>query len=475
MRRLSNLPIRWRLTVLYGSILSLILVVFASGVYYYFENSLQASIDAKIKSMGEVISSSLTDVRDPSLFGNFERYLENVLGRKPKGKFIQIIDSAGRIGARMNDIEAQSLPSSFNTLERALSGQTVYETIERVKPRLRMVTIPIMDENRKVTSIVQVGTSLEDFDETMKRLLIIMIIAIPTSIASTIAIGYAAARKALKPVDKMRKTAFKITSRNLGERIDIGRRRDELGKLAQTFNEMIDRLQDGFQRINQFSSDVSHELKTPLTIIKGETEVALRKERTVDEYKTILESHLEEVDQMTRIIEDLLLLSKADKGEMRMSVENMDARDLIMNVYSDMRLLSQQKGVHLVAETMADTKLRGDELKLRRMLRNIVDNGIKYTQAGGTVEISSRTNDGFITMEVRDTGIGIAKEDLRYIFDRFYRADRARKRESGSGLGLSISKWIVEAHGGTIEVESQASSGSLFVIRLPLGGGAHDA
>jgi heavy metal sensor kinase len=475
MRRLSNLPIRWRLTLLYGGILSLILVVFGSGVYYYFENSLQASIDAKIKSMGEVISSSLTDVRDPTLFGNFERYLENVLGRKPKGKFIQIIDSAGRIGARMNDIEAQSLSSSFSTLEQAYSGQTVYETIERVKPRLRMVTIPIMDDTRKVTSIVQVGTSLEDFDETMKRLLIIMIIAIPTSIASTIAIGYAAATKALKPVDKMRKTAFKITSRNLGERIDLGRRKDELGKLAQTFNEMIDRLQDAFQRINQFSSDVSHELKTPLTIIKGETEVALRKERTVEEYKSILVSHLEEADQMTRIIEDLLLLSKADKDEIRMSIETIDVRDLIMNVYTDMRLFAHQKDVRLVAETLTDTKLRGDELKLLRMLRNIVDNGIKYTQAGGTVEISSELNDGMVTILVRDTGIGIDREDLKYVFDRFYRADRSRKRESGSGLGLSISKWIAEAHGGTIDVESQISSGSLFSIRLPLGGGVHGA
>lgn len=475
MRRLSNLPIRWRLTLLYGGILSLILVVFGSGVYYYFENSLQASIDAKIKSMGEVISSSLTDVRDPSLFGNFERYLENVLGRKPKGKFIQIIDSAGRIGARMNDIEAQSLSSSFSTLEQAYSGQTVYETIERVKPRLRMVTIPIMDDTRKVTSIVQVGTSLEDFDETMKRLLIIMIIAIPTSIASTIAIGYAAATKALKPVDKMRKTAFKITSRNLGERIDLGRRKDELGKLAQTFNEMIDRLQDAFQRINQFSSDVSHELKTPLTIIKGETEVALRKERTVEEYKSILVSHLEEADQMTRIIEDLLLLSKADKDEIRMSIETIDVRDLIMNVYTDMRLFAHQKDVRLVAETLTDTKLRGDELKLLRMLRNIVDNGIKYTQAGGTVEISSELNDGMVTILVRDTGIGIDREDLKYVFDRFYRADRSRKRESGSGLGLSISKWIAEAHSGTIDVESQISSGSLFSIRLPLGGGVHGA
>ena len=181
---------------------------------------------------------------------------------------------------------------------------------------------------------------------------------------------------------------------------------------------------------------MSHELKTTLTIIKGETEVALRKERTVEEYKSILASHLEETDQMTRIIEDLLLLSKADKDEMRMSIETVDVRDLIMNVYADMRLFARQKDVQLVAETLTDTKLRGDELKLTRMLRNIVDNGIKYTQAGGTVEISSQLNDGMVTIVVRDTGIGIAREDLKYVFDRFIRADDQENWGKAKRFGL---------------------------------------
>ena len=154
-----NLPIKWKLTLWYGLILALILVVFSSGVYVYFRNSLQKSIDAKIKSLGEVISSSITDTHNVSVFGNFERYLENVLGKKPKGKLIQIMDRTGRIGARMNDIETETLPSNFSTLERALQGEIVYETIERVRPRLRMVTIPIMN-NKKVSSIIQVGTSL---------------------------------------------------------------------------------------------------------------------------------------------------------------------------------------------------------------------------------------------------------------------------------------------------------------------------
>ncbi|OPY70500.1 MAG: Sensor kinase CusS [Syntrophorhabdaceae bacterium PtaU1.Bin034] len=471
MRRLSNLPIRWRLTILNGVILSLILVVFSGGVYIYFRNSLQKSIDAKIKSMGDVISSSMTDVHDPSLFGNFERYLENVLGRKPKGRLIQIMDSSGRIGAKSNDIETENMVTSFATIEQAKSGEIVYETLERTRPRLRVITIPIL-ENKKVTSIVQVGTSLEDFDETTRRLLMILIIGIPTSISVIIGVGYYMAKKSLKPVDQIRKTAIKISSRNLDEYIDIGPRKDELGKLAETFNDMISRLRDAFQRINQFSIDVSHELKTPLTILKGGTEVALRKDRESREYKVLLASHLEEIDRMSTIIDDLLLLSKADTGKMQLSLEEVEIKDLIMEVYMDMKIFAEKKDVDLVVGDLNDTKLKGDDLKLRRMLWNIVDNGIKYTQTGGKVEISTAIDDGYIRINVRDTGVGIADADIKYIFDRFYRADRARTRESGTGLGLSISKWIAEAHKGTIEVESAASIGTVFSVKLPVTGGS---
>ncbi|MCX5802377.1 MAG: ATP-binding protein [Proteobacteria bacterium] len=463
-----DLPIKWRLTVWYGGILALILIVFSSGVYIYFKNSLQKSIDTKIKSIGEVLSSSLTEAHNTSIFGNFERYLENVLGRKPKGKFIQIIDSSGRIGAKMSDIETETVPTSFSTLERALKGEVIYETIEGARPRLRIVTIPIVEENKKVTSIVQVGTSLEDFDETMKKLLIIMIISIPTSISVTIVIGYFMAKKALKPVDQIRKAAIKISSSNLDERIDIGKRRDELSRLAETFNDMITRLKDAFQRINQFSIDVSHELKTPLTILKGETEVTLRKDRENEDYRKLLKSHLEEVDRMTRIVDDLLLLSKADAEEIKLTIEDIALRDLVVDICMDMKIFADNKGIELIVSELEDVRLKGDELKLRRMLWNVVQNGIKYTQKGGKVEISSYVNNGYVWIDVKDNGVGISEKDMKYIFDRFYRGDKSRRRESGSGLGLSISKWIAEAHRGVIEVKSRPLEGSLFSIKLPI-------
>ncbi len=462
-----NLPIKWRLTLWYGGVLSLILIIFASGIFIYFKNSLQDSIDAKIRSIGEVLSSSMTEAHGASVFGNFERYLENVLGRKPKGKFIQIMDTSGRIGAKMSDIEGEALPTSFNALERAMRGEIVYETIERTKPRLRMVTIPIMD-NKKVTSVVQVGTSLEDFDETIRKLLLIMIISIPTSIIVTIVVGYFMAKKALRPVDQIRRAAVKISSSNLDEKIDITGRRDELGRLAETFNAMIGRLKDAFQRINQFSIDVSHELKTPLTILKGETEVALRKEREKDDYRKLLLSNLEEIDRMSCIIDDLLLLSKADTKEIKLNIEEVALRDLIMDVCMNMKVVADKKSVELQISELEDVRLKGDELKLRRMLLNVVENGIKYSHVGGKVSVSSYINDGYAWIDVKDNGIGISEDDIKYVFDRFYRADRSRKRESGSGLGLSISRWIAGAHKGSIEVKSQPAQGSVFTIKLPI-------
>ena len=467
MMKKFNLPIRWRLTIWYGVVLSLILIIFASGIFIYFKNSLQESIDAKIRSIGEVLSSSMTDAHNTSVFGNFERYLENVLGKKPKGKFIQIMDSSGRIGAKMSDIEGEALPTSFSALERAMRGEIVYETIERTKPRLRMITIPIL-ENKKVTSVVQVGTSLEDFDETIRKLLLIMIISIPSSICVTIVVGYFMARKALRPVDQIRRAAVKISSSNLDEKIDITGRKDELSRLAETFNAMINRLKDAFQRINQFSIDVSHELKTPLTILKGETEVALRKEREKRDYQVLLMSNLEEIDRMSCIIDDLLLLSKADTREIKLNVEEVALRDLIIDVCMDMKVVADKKSVALETSELEDIRLKGDELKLRRMLLNIVENGIKYSHIGGKVSVSSYVNDGYAKIDIKDNGIGISEEDIKYIFDRFYRADRSRKRESGSGLGLSISRWIAEAHKGGIEVKSQPAQGSMFTIKLPI-------
>jgi signal transduction histidine kinase len=277
-----------------------------------------------------------------------------------------------------------------------------------------------------------------------------------------------------------------ITSKNLNQRIEPLKVRDEISRLIETFNEMISRLDRSFRQVKQFSTDASHELKTPLTILKGEVEVALRKERGPREYEQILKSNLEEINRMSQIVEDLLLLSKADSGEIRLNREDMNLTEVLNEVVAQVNLLAKSKNLGIeTANHHEEIHIFGDPLRIRELLLNLIENGIKYTEEGGSIHIlltkDTLVQDGkqsdraqgeqaeFVKIIVSDTGIGIAKEDQERIFDRFFRVDKARSREQGgSGLGLSICKWIVKAHRGEIEVESELGKGSSFIVKLPI-------
>jgi two-component system OmpR family sensor kinase len=283
-------------------------------------------------------------------------------------------------------------------------------------------------------------------------------------------------------VDQITQTARMITSQNLNQRIKSLKVKDEISRLIETFNEMISRLDQSFHQIKQFSSDASHELKTPLTILKGEVEVALRKERTSQDYKQILRSNLEEINRMSKIVDNLLLLARTETGEIRLFKEEVNLSQIVDEVVTQLTKLAHAKDLHMVAANhQEDILLNGDALRIREMLLNLIENSIKYTEPGGSISVSLEKNaplplpgkqqgscDG-VRIVVSDTGIGIAKEDQERIFSRFVRVDKARSREQGgSGLGLSICKWIVEAHQGEISVESELGKGSRFIVKLPI-------
>ena len=307
--------------------------------------------------------------------------------------------------------------------------------------------------------------------------------------------GQFLANKALKPVDRVTQTARMITSQNLNQRIQTLKVKDEISRLIDTFNEMISRLDQSFRQIKQFTTDASHELKTPLTILKGEVEVALRKKRPLHEYEQILESNLEEIDRMSKIVEDLLLLSKADIGEIRLNREDIHLIRFIGGLTEQMKILAQPKNIRIeISNHQNEIHVFGDTLRMRELFINLIENGIKYTEAGGSILITLTKETApppealrraggsvnpltpkekkaatFAKIIVADTGIGIAKEDQEKIFNRFFRVDKARSREQGgSGLGLSICRWIVEAHQGEITVQSEPGKGSSFIVRLPL-------
>ena len=492
--RLQNL--RVKLTFWYVLILAILLISFSGFLYFTLKKSLYRDVDNKLRSLAALIASESGSPLSKFGFADIDEALEKSLNLKPIGKFIQVLDESGRIGRKSENLRNIQLPISLNALQNAIKGQITFETNRSVgNTPLRIVTLPVK-ENHQIVRIIQVASSFEDVEDALNNLFIILIITVPSALIAASLGGQFLANKALKPVDRITRAARMITYQNLNQRIEPSKVKDEISRLIETFNEMISRLDKSFYQMKQFSTDASHELKTPLTILKGEVEVALRKERTPQEYEEILQSNLEEINRMSHIVNDLLLLSKADSGDVRLNKEEVNLPEILGDIVDQVQILARSK--NLQVETInhqEETRILGDSLRIRELFLNLVENAIKYTEQGGSIQIRMEKETGHLPtltsravksevtssapkeegeigiakITISDTGIGIAREDQEKIFNRFYRVDKARSREQGgSGLGLSICKWIVEAHLGEITVESEPGKGSSFIVKLPL-------
>jgi heavy metal sensor kinase len=472
--------LRFKLTVWYVLILAILLASFSSFLYFTLSNILYRSVDNKLRSLAGLIASESASPLSKFGFGDVDQTLEASMNMKPIGKFIQVLDESGRIGQKSDNLKNVQLPISLSALRNASNGIESFETRHSFgNTPLRIMTLPVIEGNH-IARIVQVASSLEDVEDALNTLFIILIITVPSALVLASLGGQFLANKALKPVDHITQTARLITSQNLNQRIKPLKVKDEISRLIETFNEMISRLDKSFQQIKQFSSDASHELKTPLTILKGEVEVALRKERGAQEYEQILRSNLEEINRMSTIVEDLLLLSKTEFEEVPLHKEHVHLTEILRNVVVQVTILAQAKQIHIhTSNSDGDITVLGDALRIRELLLNLIENGIKYTPERGSVSITLETEKkpegsaggslGFVKIIVSDTGIGIEKKNHEKIFDRFFRVDQSRSREQGgSGLGLSICKWIVKAHQGEISVESELGRGSSFIVKLPL-------
>jgi len=335
------------------------------------------------------------------------------------------------------------------------------------------VSVPVK-QGGELVSIVRVGTSLQPVEETLHRLLIVLLVTVPVALMAALAGGWFLARRALRPVEAITLAAQRIAAGDLTQRLTVPPSSDEVGRLAVTFNEMIARLEASFRQVRQFTTDASHELRTPLTVMKGETELALRRPRSAEDYQRVLESSLEEIDRMTRIVDELLFLSRADLGEVKLESIPVRLDTLVEDIHRQATLLGQEQDVQVTLGTVTPATVQGDELRLREFLLNLVDNAIKYSRPGGKVEISLVTEGTIARLSVLDHGIGIPPDAQARIFDRFYRTDAARAHaKKGTGLGLSICKWIAEAHHGRIEVQSTEGEGSRFTVVLPLEPSSH--
>jgi heavy metal sensor kinase len=320
---------------------------------------------------------------------------------------------------------------------------------------------------------VEVGTSAAPLEQMLRRLLEMLAVGLPLTVAVAVAGGFVLVRRALDPVERIARKAQAITQHNLSERLPVVQSGDELERLSLSLNHMISRLQEAIDGSKQFVADASHELRTPLTVMRGELENLAQDRQLGRETRETLGSVLEEVERLAEIVESLFALSRLDAGETSSQWRRFDLAELAATTAEQMSLLATDKNVSIVCESSAGAMVEGDPARLKQVIVNLLDNAIKYTAAGGRVRLAVRREQGCAVLEVADDGIGIPAEALPHVFKRFFRVDTSRSREQGgAGLGLAIVKSICSAHGADIEVISEVGRGSTFRLRQPLAGDA---
>lgn len=457
--------IRFRLTLWYVLLLALILAAFSAGIYLTLRHNLYANLDDSVETRADDLMGLV------SYDGNRPTLTESVSGSSPDvdEQFVRVYDASGRLTFDNSD-EAGTVPVDAERIQQALAGRPSVRGVTVRGEPFRVRIVPIQ-RNRESAGALEVGRAADDVSDTLSALLLVLSIAYPVTLVVASSGGVLLAGRALSPIDRLTRLARRISAEDLSQRLDLPLPDDELGRLARTFDEMIARLEDAFRRQRQFTADASHELRTPLTAIKGQVEVALNRPRGAEAYRDVLETVNTEVDRLIRLVGSLLTLARADAGQIPIAPEAVTVPDLVAGAVEQVGPAARQKAIELSLAGGPAVGLRADEDLLLQLLLNLLDNAIKSTSAGGRVTVGWRVSDRHLELSVGDTGAGIDAEHLPRIFDRFYRVDKARSRaEGGAGLGLSISRWIAEAHGGSISVESVPNQGSTFTVRLPIEG-----
>jgi len=473
--------IRFKLVIWHSITLLIILSVFSIIIYNNLKKNLYENIDIFLQLRGEGISDAIEtyfeiqkiDINDTQKIYNksFLNILNTLINQTYDPKLssieVKIIKPNGELISESKN--ALNIPDiSEENLNELIKGNAIYDTFyftneEGKKYIFRYYATPAK-YNGKIISIIQVWRPMFHTEFALKHLREIIILWVPLIVLLTMTVGMFFAKIALSPVHSIIETIKQITAENFKLRIKPPNTKDEIRELADIFNEMLNRLEDSFISQKRFIQDISHELKTPLTILKGELEVALRKARTPNEYAAILQSNLEETERIYRMIEDLLTLAKFDNREIKLIKEATDLKNIIETITKDMSREILKKNIRLEFQFTQDNFIiMADKFQIRRALLNIIDNAIKYSKENGFIKIYLYKEKKNIILKIEDNGIGIRESDLPNIFKRFYRADTSRS-SPGFGLGLSITKNILDAHNYKIKIESEFDKGTVFTI-----------
>ncbi len=439
---------RARLTLWYAGVLTLIVCIFSAGILLFVQARLYDGLDAQLGR--EIATIDKVYREEPEELKDLASHWGLILFQ---------VDERGSIRYQTEAWEREGLA-------HALQPDGPASALTWKAPNGRHFRVQnVSGSSHHVVAAID-ETPLRD---TLWTLAIILVMGIPFAVGLAIAGGYFLAGRVLSPVGAMADKAREITAESLAERLPVDNVEDEFGRLATVFNDTLSRLQDAFERLRRFTADASHELRTPLTAMRSVGEVALRNPLDARAYRDVIGSMLEEVDRLTRLVESLLTLTRADSGKIQLASEVLDLGALAGNVVDQLRVLADEKQQDLQLRAPASVHAMADGALIRHALMNLMHNAIKYTPVGGTITVELKaTNSGQAVIEVGDTGPGIPRAHRDRIFDRFYRVDASRSREEGGvGLGLAIARWAIQANAGEIELADDGGSGSLFRILLP--------
>ena len=459
IRSLRGWLIGWHL-----AILALSLVLFSILLHQSLSRSLYRHHDAELAAEAEKLSQALTAAG----FSLDATRLTADLTQLPE-EFVMVRNPQGALLYRSPFLEVSE--PNIGEHEALVHAATVGTTsplfftaqLERAGP-VRFICVPVSMPPR---AYLQLGRSLGDVPETLRAVATACALLVPVVLLIMSFGGWVVARRALAPMKSIDTTLQAIQATDLSRRIDAPAD-TELGQLVSTINRLLDRLDKAFGSLKQFTADVSHQLQTPLTVMKGTAEVALASERSPSEYQRTLGELAEEIDDMARVLADLRALTLADAGPAAGERAPVDLAEIAREAAEIIEALAESKNVSVETAIESEIAVWGSRVGLKQVLLNLGDNAVKYTAAGGRVSLRLEARGREAVVTFSDTGIGIPAEDLPHVFDRFYRVTGASPSPAGTGLGLAIAKRIVEAHGGAIEVDSRPGQGSTFTVRLPL-------
>jgi two-component system OmpR family sensor kinase len=465
------MPIRIRLTLWYTLLLGAILIIFSTALYFVLEFSLHAQLDSALQDRAQQVINGI------EVQAVFDQRTGQVIIPEAdifssSSIFVQIIDNEGQLITKSYNLGEHQIPIDSQLLEQNLNGESSFQTVTKQNGMMRIFSRPIY-LGPHVLAVIQVGQSLVTIENIMRQVLLFLIAGTAFFLMLAALVGAFLARKALQPIEVINRTADQIVSgQDLKQRLPCPNTNDEIDRLIETINKMLQRLDNFFQAQIRLSADVSHELRTPLTAIRGNVDLLRRgAAKSPDELDEALTDIEAELNRMSRLVADLLLLSQADAG-LSLRIETVELDTIVLDVYRQARIIAADS-VHVQLGHEDQAVIQGDADRLRQLLINLIINAVKHTPSGGTVTLSLHREAEWVRIIVEDTGRGIASKDLPHIFDRFYRVQE-NGQITGSGLGLSIAQWIAQAHDGQITVDSEINKGSVFTLWLPRNGKKSD-